>query len=398
MDLSFNEEDLAFRAEVQDFIAQKLPAELADKVRLNKGLSKADHDFWHAQLNEKGWLAPNWPKRFGGAEWGAVRRHIFEEECALAFAPRIVPFGLAMLGPVLQKFGSQEQQDYWLPRILNGDDWWCQGYSEPGAGSDLAALKTRAVRDGDHYVVNGQKTWTTLGQHANMIFCLVRTDVEAKKQEGISFLLIDMDSPGVEVRPITLIDGGVEVNEVWLTDVRVPVENLVGEENKGWTYAKYLLTHERTNIAGVGYSRAGLDNVKRIAGRAMSGGRPLIENPHFAARVAQVEIDLMAMSTTNLRIISKAAAGQAPGIESSLLKIKGTQIRQEITDLTRRAVGPQALPFVSEEVESNTPLPDAFDAGAVAASYFNNRKLSIFGGSNEIQREIYAKQMMRDAK
>ncbi len=398
MDLSFTAEDDAFRAEVRAFLADKLPKELADKTRLNKGLSKEDHEFWHAQLNGRGWLAPNWPKRFGGAEWGAVQRHIFEEECALAFAPRVVPFGLAMLGPVLQNFGSEAQKNHWLPRILNGEDWWCQGYSEPGAGSDLAALKTRAIRDGDHYVVTGQKTWTTLGQHANMIFCLVRTDPDAKKQEGISFLLIDMDSPGVEVRPITLIDGGAEVNEVWFTDVRVPVENLVGEENKGWTYAKYLLTHERTNIAGVGFSRAGLDNVKRIAARARSGGRPLIENPHFAARVAQVEIDLMAMSTTNLRIISKAAAGQAPGIESSLLKIKGTQIRQEITDLARRAVGPHAMPFASESIEGNAPLPDPLDAGAVSASYFNNRKLSIFGGSNEIQREIYAKQMMRGAK
>ncbi len=398
MDLSFTAEDNAFRAEVQAFLADKLPKELADKTRLNKGLSKADHEFWHAQLNVRGWLAPNWPQRFGGAEWGAVQRHIFEEECALAFAPRVVPFGLAMLGPVLQRFGSEAQQNHWLPRILSGEDWWCQGYSEPGAGSDLAALKTRATRDGDHYVVNGQKTWTTLGQYANMIFCLVRTDPEAKKQEGISFLLIDMDTPGVEVRPITLIDGGAEVNEVWLTDVRVPADNLVGEENKGWTYAKFLLTHERTNIAGVGFSRAGLENVKRIATRARSGGRPLIENPHFAARVAQVEIDLMAMSTTNLRIISKAAAGQAPGIESSLLKIKGTQIRQEITDLARRAVGPHAMPFVSDGVDGNAPLPDPLDAGAVSASYFNNRKLSIFGGSNEIQREIYAKQMMRDAK
>jgi alkylation response protein AidB-like acyl-CoA dehydrogenase len=325
----------------------------------------------------------------------AIERHIFDEECALAHAPRVVPFGLSMLGPVLQKFGSKAQQDYWLPRILSGADWWCQGYSEPGAGSDLAALKTRAVRDGDHYVVNGQKTWTTLGQHANMIFCLVRTDPDAKKQEGISFLLIDMSTPGVEVRPIKLIDGGAEVNEVWFTDVRVPVENLVGEENKGWTYAKYLLTHERTNISGVGFSRAGLAAVKRIAANVRQRGEALIENPHFAARVAQVEIDLRAMAVTNLRIVSKAAAGQAPGIESSLLKIKGTQIRQEITDLARRAVGPMAMPFASEAVESNTPLPDPFDAGAVAGSFFNNRKLSIFGGSNEIQREIYSKSILR---
>ena len=398
MDLRFTAEDQAFRAEVRAFLTEALPKALTEKTRLGKGLDKEDYTFWHAKLSERGWLATNWPKRFGGAEWDAVKRYIFEEESALAHAPRIVPFGLTMLGPVLQKFGSKAQQARWLPRILDGRDWWCQGYSEPGAGSDLAALKTRAVRDGDHYVVNGQKTWTTLGQHANMIFCLVRTDPDAKKQEGISFLLIDMTSPGVEVRPITLIDGSAEVNEVWFTDVRVPVDHLVGEENQGWTYAKYLLTHERTNIAGVGFSRAGLEAVKRIATRATARGRPLIDNPHFAARVAKVEIDLMAMATTNLRIVSKAAAGQAPGVESSLLKIKGTQIRQEITDLARRAAGPHALPFASESVDgSNAPLPDPFDAGAVTGAYFNNRKLSIFGGSNEIQREIFAKHVLRGA-
>ena len=395
MDLSYSSEELAFREEVRGFLQEKLPKEMSDKVRKGEELGKADVERWHAILNAQGWLAPNWPKSFGGAEWNAVQRHIFEEEAAAHYAPRIVPFGLSMLAPVLQKFGSKAQQDQWLPRILSGEDWWCQGYSEPGAGSDLASLKTTAVRDGDHYVVNGQKTWTTLGQHANMIFCLVRTDKDVKQQEGISFLLIDMTTPGVEVRPIILLDGSAEVNEVWFTDVRVPVENLVGEENKGWTYAKYLLTHERTNIAGVGFSQAGLTAVKRIARSEMAGGRPLIENPHFAARIAQVEIDLMAMSTTNLRIISKAASGQAPGVESSMLKVKGTIIRQEINDLARRAAGVYAMPFASEAVEgSNAGLPDPHMAGPVAAQYFNNRKLSIFGGSNEIQRGIIAKVTM----
>ncbi len=399
MDLSYSAEELAFREEVRSFLNEKLPKELSEKIRKGVELTKAETERWHGILNAQGWLAPNWPKEFGGAEWDAVQRHIFEEECSAHHAPRIVPFGLSMLGPVLQKFGSKEQQDQWLPRILNGDDWWCQGYSEPGAGSDLASLKTTAVRDGDHYVVNGQKTWTTLGQHANMIFCLVRTDKDVKQQEGISFLLIDMDTPGIEVRPIVLLDGGAEVNEVWFTDVRVPVENLVGEENKGWTYAKYLLTHERTNIAGVGFSQAGLSAVKRIAKSEMSGGKPLIENPHFAARVAQVEVDLMAMSTTNLRIISKAAAGQAPGVESSMLKVKGTIIRQEINDLARRAAGVYAMPFASEAVEgSNEGVPDPHEAGPVAAQYFNNRKLSIFGGSNEIQRGIIAKVMLGGGK
>jgi alkylation response protein AidB-like acyl-CoA dehydrogenase len=394
MDLSFSAEELAFRDEVKTFLADKLPKEMSDKIRTGEELGKAGQEQWHAILNDKGWLAPNWPAEYGGCEWNAVQRHIFEEECAFAYAPRIVPFGLSMLAPVLQKFGSKEQNDQYLPRILAGDDWWCQGYSEPGAGSDLASLKTRAVRDGDHYVVNGQKTWTTLGQHANMIFCLVRTNTEVKNQEGISFLLIDMNTPGIEVRPIILLDGSPEVNEVWFTDVRVPVENLVGEEDKGWTYAKYLLTHERTNIAGVGFSQAGLAAVKRAAKAEVSGGKTLMQNALFAARVAQVEIDLMAMSTSNLRIISKAAVGQAPGVEASMLKVKGTIIRQEINDLARRAAGPYAMPFVSEAVEGdNAPIGPDY-AGPVAAQYFNNRKLSIFGGSNEIQRGIIAKVKM----
>ena len=399
MDLSYTDEERAFREEVRQFLTEKLPSELSEKVRRGQELSKDDHERWHAILNDQGWLATNWPKEFGGAAWNAVQRHIFEEEAAAHHAPRIVPFGLSMLAPVLQKFGSKEQQDYWLPRILSGEDWWCQGYSEPGAGSDLASLKTTAVKDGDHYIVNGQKTWTTLGQHANMIFCLVRTDKDVKQQEGISFLLIDMETPGITVRPIILLDGGAEVNEVFFDNVKVPAENLVGEENKGWTYAKYLLTHERTNIAGVGFSQAGLQAVKRIAESEMAGGRPLIENPHFAARVAQAEIDLMAMATTNLRIISKAAAGQAPGVESSMLKVKGTIIRHEINDLARRAAGVYAMPFASEAVAgSNDALPDPNEAGPVAAQYFNNRKLSIFGGSNEIQRQIIAKTTLGGAK
>ncbi|MFQ6550123.1 acyl-CoA dehydrogenase family protein [Aestuariibius sp. 2305UL40-4] len=391
MDLSYTPEEEAFRADVRDFLSEKLPKALSDKVRDGRALTKDEHEEWHAILNARGWLAGNWPEEYGGTGWDAVQRHIFEEECALAHASRIVPFGLTMLGPVLQKFGNDAQKAHWLPRILNGDDWWCQGYSEPGAGSDLASVKTRAVRDGDHYIVNGQKTWTTLGQHANMIFCLVRTDPDAKAQEGISFLLVDMESPGVEVRPIVLLDGSAEVNEVWFTDVRVPAENLVGEENKGWTYAKYLLTHERTNIAGVGFSTAALAAVKRIARAEMAGGRPLIENAFFAARLARVEIDLMAMATTNLRVISQAAKGQAPGVESSMLKVKGTIIRQEINDLARRAAGPYALPFASEALDGgNDPIGPDY-ARPVAAQYFNNRKLSIYGGSNEVQRQIIAK-------
>ena len=396
MDLNYTDEQSAFRIEVHSFLKENLPARLSDKVSHGRTLTKQDHEDWHSVLNKQGWLAGNWPREFGGAGWNAVERHIFEDEMTQANAPRIVPFGLAMLGPVLQKFGSKEQLDHYLPRILNGDDWWCQGYSEPGAGSDLASVRTTADREGDHYIVNGQKTWTTLGQHANMIFCLVRTSKEGKPQEGISFLLIDMDTPGIEVRPIVLIDGEPEVNEVFFDNVKVPIANLVGEENMGWTYAKYLLTHERTNIAGVGFANAGLENLKRIARAEQAGGRPLIENPHFAARIARLEIDLLAMSTTNLRVISKAAAGQAPGAESSMLKVKGTIIRQEINALTRSAVGPYAMPFASEALEegSNVELVGPDYAMSATAQYFNNRKLSIYGGSNEIQRTIISKAIL----
>jgi alkylation response protein AidB-like acyl-CoA dehydrogenase len=397
MDLSYTPEEEAFRAEVRAFLSEKLPRHLSEKVRLGKRLTKSDMESWQAILNAQGWLAPNWPKEYGGAEWDAVQRMIFEEEACLAHAPRIVPFGLSMLAPVLMAFGSEEQRQHYLPRILSGEDWWCQGYSEPGAGSDLAALKTKAVRDGDHYVINGQKTWTTLGQHANWIFCLVRTDADAKKQEGISFLLIDMNTPGVTVRPIVLIDGEAEVNEVFFDDVRVPVENLVGEENKGWTYAKYLLTHERTNIAGVGFSNAALATLKHVAANTQSGGKPLDQNPYFAARMAQAEIDLMAMATTNLRVVSAAAKGQAPGPESSMLKIKGTVIRQELSSLLRRAAGPDAMPFLPDYLDGgdNVPAEGPEHAPAAAPNYFNMRKLSIFGGSNEIQRTIITKAILQ---
>jgi alkylation response protein AidB-like acyl-CoA dehydrogenase len=396
MDLTYTDAQKAFRDEVRAFLDDKLPKRLSDKVANGKRLTKQDYEEWHAILNDRGWLGVTWPKEHGGTGWDAVQRHIFEEETTAAHAPRIVPFGLNMLGPVLMKFGSDAQKAHYLPRILDGSDWWCQGYSEPGAGSDLASVKTTAVREGDHYIVNGQKTWTTLGQYANKIFCLVRTSKEGKPQEGISFLLIDMDSPGVEVRPIVLIDGEAEVNEVWLSDVKVPVENLVGEENKGWTYAKYLLTHERTNIAGVGFARAGLENLKRIAGLEQSGGKPLIQNPFFAAKMAQVEIDLMAMATTNLRTIAAAAQGQAPGAESSMLKIKGTVIRQEINALTRQAAGPYAMPFVSEALDEGSNVAPVGPDYAMPATqaYFNNRKLSIYGGSNEVQRQIISKAIL----
>ncbi len=393
MNLDYSQEENEFREEVRAFLRDKLPSRISEKVRLGKRLTKEDMETWHALLNERGWLAANWPKEWGGAEWTAVQKHIFDEETNEAGAPRIIPFGLSMLAPVLMKFGSQEQKKHYLPRILDGTDWWCQGYSEPGSGSDLASLKTSAKREGDHYIVNGQKTWTTLGHYADWIFCLVRTSTEGKPQEGISFLLIDMKTPGVSVRPIILLDGEHEVNEVFFDNVKVPAENLVGEENKGWTYAKYLLTHERTGTANIGNSNAALLQLKAIAKRTKKGGRPLAADPYFAARMAKVEIDLEAMKTTNLRVLAEADAGAAPGPEASMLKVKGTIIRQEINDLARRALGPMALPFVSEALDegyNEAPIgPD--DANAIASDYFNNRKVSIFAGSNEIQRGIITK-------
>jgi alkylation response protein AidB-like acyl-CoA dehydrogenase len=396
MNLDFMPAEEAFRAEVRSFLREKLPDRISQKVRTGQRLTKQDHEEWQAILSDRGWLAAHWPTQYGGPGWSVVQAHIFDVETALAHAPWIIPFGLAMLGPVLIKYGSEEQKSHWLPRMLDGSDWWCQGYSEPGAGSDLASLKTRAVRDGDHYVVNGQKTWTTLGQHANMIFCLVRTSTEGKKQEGISFLLVDMSTPGVEVRPIILLEGEHEVNEVFFTDVRVPVENLIGEENKGWTYAKYLLTYERSSLAGIGASMAAFDHLRHIAQTQRKGGRPLAEDPLFAARMARLEIDLENMKTTNLRVLTASGDGAASLELGAMLKIRGTEIRQEITSLTRRALGPYAQPFVSEALDegyNGDPVGPDF-AAPVAVEYFNNRKLSIFGGSNEIQREIITKAIL----
>ena len=393
MDLNFTPQEETFRDEVRAFLAKNLSADLADTVRAGEHLSKAEMESWHAKLHARGWLANHWPEEWGGPGWNAVEKFIFENECALAHAPRIVPFGVSMLGPVLMKYGSEAQKSHWLPRILDGSDWWCQGYSEPGSGSDLASVKTSAVRDGDHYIVNGQKTWTTLGQYANMIFCLVRTDRDAKSHSGISFLLVDMTSPGIEIRPIITLDGEHEVNEVFFTDVKVPVANLVGEENKGWTYAKYLLTYERTNLAGVGFSVAGLEKLKVVADRVRCNGKPLSQDPLFAARMAKVEIDLENMKTTNMRVIAAVAGGGAPGAESSMLKIRGTEIRQEIFSLTRRAMGPYAAPYLKDVSDAEPPLGDEAAARA-ASSYFNNRKLSIFGGSNEIQKNIISKMIL----
>jgi alkylation response protein AidB-like acyl-CoA dehydrogenase len=397
MDLTLSPEDEAFRQEVRQFFADALPRAIAERVRLGKRLSKAETEAWQSVLSARGWLAPHWPTEYGGQGWTVTQRFIFDYEASIANAPRTVPFGLGMLAPVLIKFGSEAQKRYWLPRMLDGSDWWCQGYSEPGAGSDLAGIRTTAVRDGDHYVINGQKTWTSLGQHANMIFCLVRTAVGGKKQEGISFLLVDMTSPGVEVRPIITLDGDHEVNDVFFTDVRVPVENLVGEENQGWTYAKYLLTYERTSMAMVGASSASLELLKEIARTEVKGGRPLADDPYFAARLARAEIGLANLKTTTLRVVAAAAGGGAPGAESSMLKVRGTEIRQEILSLMRRALGPYAVPFLPEVLEpgSNEPGVGPDYAAGVSPASLNSRKLTIYGGSNEIQRNIISKAILK---
>jgi alkylation response protein AidB-like acyl-CoA dehydrogenase len=390
MDLNFSPAETAFREEVRNFVKEKLPGPIRHKVMNGVHLTRDDHVLWQRTLHQRGWGGPGWPKEFGGPGWTPTEQYVFEEECAAGGAPRLISFGLKMIAPVLMAFGNPAQQQRYLPKILSAEEWWCQGYSEPGAGSDLASVKTRAelVRsgEGDHYLVNGQKTWTTLGQHADWIFCLVRTNPEAKAQRGISFLLVDMKTPGVTVRPIITLDGAHEVNEVWLEDVKVPVANLIGEENKGWTYAKFLLGHERTNIAGIGIAKRELARLKRIA---EAEGR--LDDPLFAARVAQVEIDLMALEITNLRVLAGETRAErenkAPGPEASILKIKGTEIQQAISELMMQAVGAYALPFKQSDVG-----PDY--ATNLGAGYCNLRKLSIFGGSNEIQKNIISQMIM----
>ncbi|MNX54959.1 Acryloyl-CoA reductase (NADH) [compost metagenome] len=395
MDIQFTPAEQAFREEVRAFLHHTLPADIAARGRQGKRFNKEDQVTWMRLLNEQGWLASGWPVEFGGTEWGVVEKHIFDEECAAFGAPWIVPFGVSMVAPVIIKFGTPEQQARFLPRILNSEDWWCQGYSEPGAGSDLAALKTRAVRDGDHYVVNGQKTWTTLAHYADWIFCLVRTDPEAQQQRGISFLLIDMKTPGITVRPIITLDGEHEVNEVFFDNVRVPVENLVGEENKGWTCAKYLLTHERTSIAGIGVAKEMLTRLKHIASQQVSGGVALIDDAQFRLQIAELEIQLMAIEISNLRILDASRDGGAPGAESSFMKIRGSEIRQAVTYLMSKALGPYAMPFIEEELGYGDQ-PDLYRdySTAPASQYLDMRKASVYGGSNEIQKNIIAKMIL----
>ncbi|MFL6657664.1 MAG: acyl-CoA dehydrogenase family protein [Massilia sp.] len=394
MDLNYTSEDLAFRDHVRAFLDANLPIDLQQKVRKHLRMSRDDYVRWHKILAAQGWVAPGWPSEFGGPGWTPVQRHLFDEECARAGTPAILPFGVNMVAPVIMAFGSPEQKAHFLPRILSCEDWWCQGYSEPGSGSDLASLKTTAVRDGDHYIVNGQKTWTTLAQHADMIFCLVRTDATVRKQEGISFLLIDMKTPGVTVRPILMLDEDHEVNEVFFDNVRVPVANLVGQENRGWTYAKYLLGHERTGIAAVGRSKRELAFLKKFAAAQSKNGKSLLEDPLFAAKVATLEIELMALEMTVLRVLGQEH--KAPGPEASVLKVRGTEIQQTLTELMVEAAGPMALPFDPSYLEAETSHSVAGDddAAPLAGYYFNFRKTSIYGGSNEIQRNIITQMIL----
>lgn len=392
MDLRFSPAEEAFREEVRSFVASSLPADLKGKAR-SDFTSRDEYLVWHKILYKKGWIAPLWPKEYGGTGWTVTQRYIFNEECARAEAPLILPFGVAMVGPVIYSFGNPEQKNKYLPRILSGDDWWCQGYSEPGAGSDLANLKTRAVRDGDHYIVDGQKTWTTLAQYADWIFCLVRTDPNVKPQEGITFLLIDMKTPGITVKPIVVLDGAREVNEVFFDNVKVPIENRIGEENKGWTYAKFLLVHERSGIAGVARSKKAIERLREIAAAELLDGEPLIRTDAFSRKVAELEIDLSALEFTELRTLSAEAKGGHAGPESSILKIKGTEIQQRITELTVEAVGYYAYPNNRELGDNEYPVgPDYADGES--GRYFNMRKASIYGGSNEIQRNIIAKAVL----
>lgn len=394
MKLNFSDEEIAFQQEVRAFIKDNYPKNLAG-VGDREDLTKEDYLSWHRILAQKGWSTPSWPVEHGGTGWTITQKYIFNEEMARAETVPVLPFGVAMVAPVIYTFGTPEQKARFLPPIRNGEEWWCQGYSEPGAGSDLAGLSTKAVRDGDFYIVNGQKTWTTLAQHADWGFFLVRTNSDCKPQEGISFLLIDMKSEGIEVRPITTMDGGHEVNEVWLTNVKVPVANRIYEENKGWTCAKFLLAHERSGIAQVARSKRGLERLKALAASQMSFGEPLLNDPDFKRKIAELEIDLRALEMTELRTLANEQSGKGPGAESSILKINGSTIQQRITELILEAQGPYGAPnprAFAEDVGNLGTGPD--EASLSAANYFNMRKTTIYGGSNEIQRNIIAKMVM----
>ena len=393
MDLSFSQEDLAFQEEVRTFLAENLPEDVLDRSERGLHADKESLMRWQKILHEKGWIAPSWPKEYGGTGWTLTQKFIFNQEYFLSGAPQPLPFGLNMVGPVIYTFGTDEQKQKHLPPILSSDVWWCQGYSEPGSGSDLASLSTRAVRDGDDYVVNGQKIWTSYAQHADMMFCLVRTDPDVKKQEGISFLLIDMNTPGITIKPIIGIDLEHTLNEVFFDDVRVPVENRIGEENKGWTYAKFLLGHERNGIARVARSKYQLQQLKTIASNETANGAPLIEDADFKRKIAKIEIDLMALEYSELRYLSDDIAGKKLMSEPSILKIRGTEIAQAIKGATIEALGSYGMPYEPDDVHAvrnDGPIGPDYRHGLMTDNLYQ-RAASIYGGSNEIQRNIIAK-------
>ncbi len=384
----------AFRRELREFLATELPADLRAKVTGHLRLGKEDFVRWHRIVHARGWAGASWPEEYGGTGWTPLQQHIWDEECNLAGAPYIQPFGVNMVGPVIMAYGNEAQKRHYLPRILSCEDWWCQGYSEPGAGSDLASLRLKARREGDHYILNGQKTWTTLAQYADMMFCLVRTSAEGRKQEGISFLLVDMRTPGISVRPIRLMNGEPDVNDVFFEDVAVPVENLVGEENRGWTYAKYLLGHERTSIAGVGRSKRELRYLKQLAAARKVRGRSLFDDPVFADQVARLEIDLMALEITVLRVATQSS--HAPGPLASLIKVTGTEMQQRLTELLFKAAGPGALPYDTTYLDGQTPHSRSGDdvAAGLVPSYLTCRATTIYGGSTEVQKTIIAQHVL----
>jgi alkylation response protein AidB-like acyl-CoA dehydrogenase len=397
MDIALTKEERAFAEQMRTFFRTEIPADIRDRIARGEHPTREDIATSQRILNAHGLAVPHWPQEWGGRDWTPVQRHLFAEEMVLAHVPPPVAFNTAMVGPVIATFGNEEQKRRFLPKTASADIWWCQGFSEPNAGSDLASLKTSAVRDGADFVVNGQKTWTTLAQYANWIFCLVRTDTTVKKQQGISFLLIDMASPGVTVRPIHLIDGGYEVNEVFFDNVRVPADQLVGEENRGWDYAKFLLGNERTGVAGVGLIKSRIGRLKQVAARTKADGEPLLDNLLFRSRLTRLEVEVNALEMSVLRVLAregKVGPGK-PDPVSSVLKLKGSQLQQEATELLVDALGPAALAY-----RENGDVPDGFAAlpeGAVDAmpTYFNWRKASIYSGSNEVQRTIIAKQILK---
>jgi alkylation response protein AidB-like acyl-CoA dehydrogenase len=394
MQLAFSDSDLQFQAEVRDFIAANLPDDIRVRVLAGEAVGKEGVLRWHGILARQGWGAPAWPVEYGGTGWTVTQRYIFEQESVATGAPNLPGFGLNLVGPVIYTFGSAEQKTYWLTRLLNGEDYWCQGYSEPGAGSDLAALRTRADLDGDQFIVNGHKTWTSVGHEANMMFCLVRTGHTGKKQEGISFLLIDMTSPGVTVRPIITIDDGHHVNDTFLDNVRVPKENLIGEMDKGWTYAKYLLKNERANEADFISNQRRFQQIQRLAAKTMQNGQPLADDQDFAGRLADAEAELMALEYTALRVLAGEAAGRGSGDVASLLKIKGTELYHCLNELACEAAGYGALPFSHLPGPGNEPLLSEILGPRLMKAMLFGRAKTIWGGSNEIQHNVIAKQVL----